>query len=189
MTKGLPVVDLLRHPENLLLAVVFLAGCSTAPLPEQTRPAVASPNTFPASTVQSETAPAPAPPETGSQEEQATVAGIDEKLNIFFSLGSSTINRAEKAKLQEIAGLLKNDKSVYVTLVGHANDNGSSSFNLAVAGSRVESVGKMLKGLGVTPLQIRKKLMGGENIPRSCRSTECRKMMRRVELIISDKEQ
>ena len=72
-----------------------------------------------------------------------------------------------------------------VDLTGHANDNGSPSYNLAVADARIQSVSASLKKLGVRPQQIKKSVIGGEKTPSICRSQDCRRKMRRVELIIS----
>lgn len=123
--------------------------------------------------------------ESTTASEQQTVAGIDEKNSIFFSLGSSTVNQREMVKLREIVTLLKSDRAIHVTLIGHANDNGSRAFNLAVADARVESVGRALRKSGVKALQIKKMLVGSEKVPGSCHTQECRRKMRRVELVVS----
>lgn len=124
-------------------------------------------------------------PDTATTAEQSILAEIDEKNGIFFSLGSSTIDQRERKKLRYIAALLKSNKTMYTTLTGHANDNGSSSFNLAVADARVESIVTALRKSGVPLHQIKKKVVGGEKTSNACRSTECRRKMRRVEFAIS----
>ncbi len=104
---------------------------------------------------------------------------------MFFALGSKTISARGKEKLRQVAMRLKHDENATVTLQGYANDNGSSSFNLAVADSRVGAVATYLRKLGAKPLQIKRKVIGGEKTPVNCRSSECRRLMRRVELIVS----
>jgi OOP family OmpA-OmpF porin len=52
---------------------------------------------------------------------------------------------AGRSKLKRLAQRLLADKRQVVTLIGHANDNGSASFNLAVADSRIGAVAAALK--------------------------------------------
>lgn len=164
---------------GLFLPLVFLFGCGSASQPERPVQVVANQESLPEAKAQSQ------PAETSNVAEQNAIAEVDEKSSIFFSLGSSTINQSEKDKLHLAAHRLKGDKGLYVTLIGHANDNGSRSLNLAVADARIESVSAILKKLGVKARQIKKKVNGGEKTPRACQSVECRRKMRRVELIIT----
>ncbi len=60
--------------------------------------------------------------------------------SIYFAPGSSSISPAGRSKLKRLAQRLLADKRQVVTLIGHANDNGSASFNLAVAHSRIGAV-------------------------------------------------
>lgn len=126
------------------------------------------------------------PSETVVAAEQNAVTEINNQNSIFFSLGSSTISQREFDKLRDIASRLKERQEAHVTLVGHANDNGSSSFNLAVADARVQSVARALKKVGVRPNQIKKQVVGGEKISSACSSQACRIKMRRVELVIAE---
>lgn len=164
---------------GLLFSVFFMFGCGSTSQPE--RPAQISS----AAEALSESKAEAQHLQTTMATEQNAVAEVDEKNCIFFSLGSSTINQREREKLRHFATLLKSNKAMLVTLIGHANDNGSSSFNLAVADARVESVATALKKSGVKPRQIRKNVVGGEKISNACRSAECRQKRRRVEFVIS----
>ena len=110
---------------------------------------------------------------------------ISEEAAVFFSLGSASLNYKEKQKLDALAQRLTEDPHQLVTLIGHANDNGSSSYNWAVSDSRVSAVVDFLRSHGVPNGRIRKQAIGGEKTPKSCRSLECRQKSRRVDLIIS----
>lgn len=175
-----PMKDCLRLlAAGSLVAMLFASGCSTtsqAPHFSQ-EPAVQASRPEAGAETRS--------PELAKQAEQRVVSEVDENTNIFFSLGSSSISPGEKAKLARAAAQLKEDKRLCVTLTGHANDNGSPSYNLAVADARIQSVSASLKKLGVRPQQIKKSVIGGEKTPSICRSQDCRRKMRRVELIIS----
>jgi OOP family OmpA-OmpF porin len=112
---------------------------------------------------------------------------IREEESIFFPLGSSTVSSKEKYKIDSLARRLLDDKNLIATLIGHANDNGSPSFNLAVSDSRVMAVAEKLRKHGVQRSQIRKEAFGSERTPKSCRSEECRLRSRRVEFVFTKK--
>ena len=105
--------------------------------------------------------------------------------SIYFAPGSSSISPAGRSKLKRLAQRLLADKRQVVTLIGHANDNGSASFNLAVADSRIGAVATTLKKLGIAAHQIQRSVRGDEEVPADCRSSECRRAMRRVDLVFS----
>lgn len=163
----------------LLIPLVLVAGCGTTSMPQYST-SVTRGAEPPAKSI-----PEPSTTETTTGGEHGKTPVVDEKNIIFFSLGSSAIAQAEKNKLRQIAVQLKNDKTKSVRLVGYAKGNGSSSFNLAVADARVQAVWSALRKLGVKPLQIKRSVTGSEKIPNTCRSVECGRTMRRVELVIS----
>ena len=110
---------------------------------------------------------------------------IQEENAVFFTLGSATLKLKEKQKLEVIAQRLAADPSQRVLLLGHANDNGSSSYNLAVSDSRVTIVADFLRKQGVQSGRIRKQALGSEKVAASCRSSVCRQKSRRVDLVVS----
>lgn len=177
----------MRNSPNLpgaaaLLIVALLGGCAGHRLPEKAADTMAAPG------------PAIVPPEAASQAMPPAAppaanlgAGLpaDPEESIFFSPGSSTLAAAERRKLQPLASRLLADRRLTVTLVGHANDNGSPSFNLAVADARIGAVARALKKKGVAAYQIRKRVLGDEQAPANCRNAACRKAMRRVDFLLS----
>lgn len=110
---------------------------------------------------------------------------IAEESAVFFSLGSATLSYKEKQKLEIIAERLAADRNLHVTLMGYANDNGSSSFNLAVSDNRVTVVAAFLRNQGVQAGQIRVRALGSEKVAPNCRSFKCRQQFRRVDLLIA----
>ena len=166
-------------PVLLLFALLAQFGCKSKPTVEVPG------HVEPLPTAVSESREALPDSKTTTEPEQSAVVDVDEKYSIFFPLGSSTARWSEQEKLQTLAQKLKEDRGLSVTLVGHANDNGSRSFNLAVADARVESVSVALKKLGVKTQQIKKKIVGSEDLPRDCRSASCRQKMRRVDLFVA----
>lgn len=180
MTKVLAITRLDGIALRVLI-VVCLGGCISTAQPEHPVQVVDTAEPLPviksALQPQSETKVITAEPDPTSE--------VDEKTNVFFTLGSSTVGNSERDKLHALAKLLKAEQGSNVTLVGHANDNGSRSFNLAVADARIQSVSIILKKFGVKPFQIKKRNVGSESLPNACRSVSCRQLMRRVELLFS----
>ena len=126
-------------------------------------------------------APAPGSATAAAQPSPGPVA----EHSVYFAPGSSSMNPAERSKLKGVVQRLLADKRLVVTLIGHANDNGSASFNLAVADSRIGAVAAALKKQGIAAHQIQRSAQGGEQLPADCRSSDCRRAMRRVDLVFS----
>lgn len=180
MTKNKPYVKL----GLCIFGVCWLAGCASPP-PVQ-----------PVANAKTAEYPTPAPTVTGSANSTSSIEAYPESTEreareihdaecVFFSLGSSTVSNKEKFKIDALARRLLDNKNLVATLIGHANDNGSSSFNLAVSDSRVMAVAEQLRKHGVQRSQIRKEALGSEQTPKSCRSAECRQRSRRVEFVFT----
>lgn len=155
------------------LGLLALAGCAggppPAPMPAEQSMAVRPPVTR------------VAPPPVVAEPPADEIVEHDAETSVFFMLGSSSLAAGERQKLRDLASRLKEDRNLGVILTGHANDNGSRSFNLAVADARVRAVVEQLRKLGVGAQQIRTEVAGSEQMPRGCRSSTCRQAMRRVE--------
>lgn len=168
-----------------MLGICWLAGCASPP-PVQTEvnsKAVDQPNPAPAA---AQSTKSPLNIETSPESQEKEAREIHDEECVFFSLGSSIVDRKEKHKIDALTQRLLNDKNLVVTLIGHANDNGSSSFNLAVSDSRVMAVAAQLRKHGIQKSRIRKEALGSERTPKSCRSADCRQRSRRVEFVITE---
>lgn len=175
ITKIIKAMTLDRFPApccGLLALALVLSGCSG--LPE-------------------ERAERTAPPPATAQEQKA--AAVDRKVmvtanqvenNIYFSLGGVTVNRQERAKLQQHASYLKENPEKSVTLIGYTDDLGSRNYNVAIAEQRVAAVRKLLRSYRVPGGQIRRYSVGSEKTPKACKTEQCRQKMRRVELRYSE---
>ena len=143
-----------------LLIVALLAGCAGNRLPEKAADtAGASGQAMLPPDAASQAMPQAAPPAASS----AAAMPANPEESIFFSPGASAIASAERRKLKPLASRLQADRRQTVTLVGHANDNGSR----------------------VAAYQIRKRVLGDEQVPADCRASACRKAMRRVDFLFS----
>lgn len=168
-------------PRYLGLAVgciILASGCVGSSLPEKpVTPADAPVATAPAEVIADKATILPEP--------AANQAADIERRSIFFSLGSRTISHSERGNLKRLAQPLLNDRTLSVTLVGYTSDNGSPSLNLAIADGRLAEVSSALRKLGVKIQQIRRTVASEVDKSTPCRTTDCRKKMRRVEFIYS----
>jgi OOP family OmpA-OmpF porin len=108
-----------------------------------------------------------------------------EENNVFFRIRSALISAEDQEKLKRHAERLKADRRTTVTLVGHTDELGSRSYNLALTEERLSAVSKQLRSYGVSPRQIRRNRLGSVRRHAGCTTDECRDRMRRVELVHS----
>lgn len=160
-------------------ALLFLAGCAQQGLAEGV--AVSAPaEAERQAPVQKQSGPAPEVEKPLSP--QSVQAPAEDEL-IRFMLGSTTLRMTEKRKLLALAERLKQDRTQVVMLLGHANDNGSAAYNLAISDGRVAAVATFLRKQGVAIEQVRKEAVGSERNPSNCKSQVCRQRYRSVEIV------
>ena len=150
------------------LSVLILAACA-ATLPGE------PPSLEPPSTLPDQAAPAVT--------DEQLISTVDIERSIFFARRSTAVDPAERYKLRQQAQRLLADPKLVVTLVGHTDDLGSASYNLAIAEQRVSSVYQLLRKHGVPRKQLLRYAVGREKVARACGSSECRAKMRRVEFV------
>ncbi len=105
----------------------------------------------------------------------------DENL-IFFDKGSLEINAEGRNKLSRHVARLKADEKLQLILLSQTGDQGSASYNLAIAEKQADAVYKWLRAAGVPASQLRRYPVGGEKLASPCVSEYCQQRMRRVEL-------
>lgn len=102
---------------------------------------------------------------------------------ILFDTGKATIKSESEPLLNEIIALLKNDKSLKLSVEGHTDNVGDKRTNEELSKKRAESVVKYLTGNGIDSKRL--KFDGkGDSIPvADNRSENGRAKNRRVELV------
>lgn len=86
--------------------------------------------------------------------------------NIFFTIGSSTVRKAEMDKINKLVEFLMANPDFSVEITGYADKlTGSAKVNMNVSKYRVESVQKMLVKLGVPAERISSKYLGDTEQP------------------------
>lgn len=128
----------------------------------------------------------PAPAAAANAEAPAAVPAVPEENRIYFAFGAVAVDAAGRQKVLAHAARLKADPKLVVTVVGHTDHLGSSSYNLAIAEQRAAAVASLLLANGASRLQVRRYGIGNEKVDDSCRSSECRRQMRRVDLVYEE---
>jgi len=141
-------------------AAAALTACTSAevkPEPKPTPPTVA----------------APAPVETPAQKAAAEYKAQGQKeldsaltklsdVRVFFEFDAATLTKEASDRLAEVGEVLARHPELDVNIAGHADERGSSQYNLALGQKRAESVKKYLAQLGVKEGQIKAVSFGAE---------------------------
>ncbi|MEW5850354.1 MAG: OmpA family protein, partial [Myxococcota bacterium] len=113
---------------------------------------------------------------------QTSGMGEQKDMRVHFGLNDAEITAEDRDRLAVAAKCLRANSNVRIELVGHADERGTSEFNLALGERRALSVKKYLEGLGVPGAQM-KTLSLGEERPVAEASDEASwAQNRRVEL-------
>ncbi len=87
------------------------------------------------------------------------------KLNdvrVFFEFDAATLTKEAAGRLADVGEVLARHPELDVNIQGHADERGSSQYNLALGQKRAESVKKYLAQLGVKEGQIKAVSFGAE---------------------------
>ena len=88
--------------------------------------------------------------EPGSYEDFKQTAGD----RVLFALASSNLSKAAKADLDKQVEWLNKYPNTIFTLEGHADERGTSEYNLALGDRRAHSVRKHILGKGISQSRI-----------------------------------
>ena len=79
---------------------------------------------------------------------------MEEVFEIRFDFNKATIKPEYEDVIRQLVGVTRANKNVRVSVVGHTDTVGSSSYNYALGGRRAEAVQKMLIEYGIPASQI-----------------------------------
>ncbi len=82
---------------------------------------------------------------------------------VLFAYDSSQVAAGERAKIEAVAGHLKQNSTHLVILEGHCDERGSREYNLALGERRALAVRTYLIGLGIASDRTQTKSFGEEN--------------------------
>ena len=142
-------------------AAAALTACSSAavkPDPKSTAPApVAAPES-----TQTPAQKAAAEYKAQGQVELDKALGKLNDVRVFFEFDAAALTKEAAARLTEVGEVLARHPELDVNIQGHADERGSSQYNLALGQKRAESVKKYLAQLGVKEGQIKAVSFGAE---------------------------
>lgn len=155
-------------------ACCFLSACSTTPK----EPSIAA-----ATSAAVEPAPAQssAVVETDVQRQDRIIKSLSGK-SIFFDYDNYSVKTQYWGVIKQDYEFLKSSPKVAVTLQGHADERGSTEYNLALGQKRAEAVKRELKLLGVAEDRMEAVSFGEEKPRATCNEEKCWSENRRVDL-------
>ncbi len=164
---------------SLGAAAAALTACSSAevkPDPKPTAP-VAAPEP-----VQTPAQKAAAEYKAQGQVELDKALGKLNDVRVFFEFDAATLTKEASDRLADVGEVLARHPELDVNIQGHADERGSSQYNLALGQKRAESVKKYLSQLGVKEGQIKAVSFGAEKPLDPGHDEEAWKKNRRAEV-------
>jgi peptidoglycan-associated lipoprotein len=142
---------------GLLLSAASLGGCQKAP-----------PAAGPAPFVVPETAPEPEPAFEAPEPVQEIVKNFQ---RVYFNFDTASLSSETRSALSENAALLQQHTDVKIEIQGHADERGTTEYNLALGQKRADSVKRFLSAQGVAASRL-SVISYGEERPLEGVSTE-----------------
>ncbi len=156
----------LRNKINFLIAVIFLSSCSSMNVTEE-RVYSGDVKTVEASS---------------SESIQYDNKAVFASATIYFEFDKSNLTSKSIQILKSVASALKENKSIQVTLAGHADERGTREYNLALGQRRAETVSDYFILNGISKNRISVKSYGEERPLALGQDDESYSKNRRVEI-------
>lgn len=161
----------LRHASTLVLVALALVGCGkkkTAPA-GPTTPATVETTTTADTAAERLAREAAIREEEAERERQRIRAALSEV--VYFDYDSFEINPESEERLRTKAEVLRRHPNVRVRVEGHADQRGSTEYNLVLGQKRAEAVRDFLSAYGISADRI-STLSYGKERPRAEGETE-----------------
>ncbi|MAH79511.1 MAG: peptidoglycan-associated lipoprotein [Gammaproteobacteria bacterium] len=156
----------LRNKINFLIAVIFLSSCSSMNVTEER---VYSDDV---KTVEA----------SSSDSIQYDNKAVFASATIYFEFDKSNLTSKSIQILKSVASALNENKSIQVTLAGHADERGTREYNLALGQRRAETVSDYFILNGISKNRISVKSYGEERPLAIGQDDESYSKNRRVEI-------
>ena len=156
----------LRNKINFLIAVIFLSSCSSMNVTEE-RVYSGDVKTVEASS---------------SESVQYDNKAVFASATIYFEFDKSNLTSKSIQILKSVASALNENKSIQVTLAGHADERGTREYNLALGQRRAETVSDYFILNGISKNRISVKSYGEERPLALGQDDESYSKNRRVEI-------
>ena len=104
---------------------------------------------------------------------------------VFFTVDQSTITEESAATLRQQADWLTANPDFTITVEGHADEQGTREYNLALGARRAGSVKDFLVGLGIAQNRISTVTYGKERPVAACSDESCWSQNRRSVTLVN----
>jgi peptidoglycan-associated lipoprotein len=114
-----------------------------------------------------------------------TLPGSNVSDRVFFSVDQTTLSDAAIATLGAQVGWLKANPSTPILIEGHADERGTSEYNMALGSSRASAVRNYMVSLGVPDSRISIITYGRERPVATCPDESCFSQNRRAVTVVT----
>lgn len=126
----------------------------------------------------------PAPRATGAVPDDVVETLISRFSRVAFDTDSSTLTPESRTLLADNAALLKRWPQVRVVIEGHADERGTTEYNVALGGRRAATVARALREQGVAKNQVETVSYGEERPLDAAHGESAWSVNRRVEFLV-----
>ncbi|WP_444666971.1 peptidoglycan-associated lipoprotein Pal [Cereibacter changlensis] len=123
----------------------------------------------------------------GGVNDPASVAYFQQTLGdrVFFAVDQSNVSDAARATLSQQARWLQTNPDYAIIIEGHADEQGTREYNLALGARRASAVQDYLISQGIAPSRMRTVSYGKERPVEVCSTEECYNKNRRAVTVLS----
>jgi peptidoglycan-associated lipoprotein len=170
----------MRNPKlNLFILIPFagawMLGCTAKPKPSAAREPSAPEMAAPAPVSEAKA------PEGDARRQRMLQRAGEVFKTIYFPYDQATLDEQARQTLAEIRSFLMEYPEVPVTVEGHADERGTTDYNMALGDKRAGAVAAYLAGLGVPKSNVKSVSYGEEKPAHEGHTEEDWKLNRRAE--------
>jgi peptidoglycan-associated lipoprotein len=114
-----------------------------------------------------------------------TLPGSNVSDRVFFTVDQTTLSDAAIATLNAQVGWLKSNPSAPILIEGHADERGTSEYNMALGSSRASAVRNYMVSQGVPDSRISIITYGRERPVATCPDESCFSQNRRAVTVVT----
>jgi peptidoglycan-associated lipoprotein len=124
---------------------------------------------------------------SGSASDPTSVAYFQQTVGdrVFFAVDQSTLSAQATSVLDQQATWLMTNTAYTVVIEGHADEQGTREYNLALGARRANSVQEYLVSRGVSPARVRTVSYGKERPLALCSAESCYAENRRAVTVVT----
>ena len=123
----------------------------------------------------------------GDQDDPKSQAFFEKTVGdrVFFEVDQYTLNSSAKAALDTQSQWLMNNRGYVIIVEGHADEQGTREYNLALGFRRAQSVQEYLVARGVSGLRLKTRSYGKERPIEICSVERCYSKNRRAVTLLT----